>query len=267
MPVLSAFFHVLIVGVAIAIPVFCELFDEVAVDTNQEHYAEKPWPFLKQWLPMVRMPANTIVNSGYVAAGIWWLLLVQKYKCDYPSSMTGFDIYMLNAFSWMAVLYACVQTWRILSLDIHIAILDQWYTLPIFSWVVTWANHLLYGWSSNRILIITFCSVISYCLTLFTTVGFEIALGLHIVSALVYAHILKTHYESSEIKGTFRNAMLGCGGFVVLKLLDHVLPSVCTIFKFITGHFLSKVADIAQIHYTAKFFFLITIAKNDRRQL
>jgi hypothetical protein len=63
-------------------------------------------------------------------------------------------------------------------------------------------------------------SVINYSLTLFTDVGFEIALAVHITIAVVGAVQAYQKYPSSDCKYLFIMSLLSCAGFVGLKLLD-----------------------------------------------
>ena len=252
MPVVSSLIHVSLLGLVIALPVLLGKFRSVAVGVTLDHYAEQPWPLLIELLPWLLMPANTLVNIGYILTGLIWLRRTNRNSVAYR--MPDNDSYLFYTFAWMAVLYGGVQTGRVLTLSQPLAILDQWYTLPIFAWVTVWSFHVLYGWSVLRIVLIMLLSSSSYCLALTTHHGFDIALGAHILLAIVTS---ASAYRCYPTPGAFRayfQALFCCSGFVCLKLLDHHLPGIHPVFSFVTGHFWSKICDFLQFHYVAVFF-------------
>lgn len=222
------------------------IFDRAKVELGFEHYAEKAQPdtFLK-------MPANATVNLGYSLLGVYWLWRVNKRKTKLRDQ--AFFYYL---FAWMSVFYGLVQFGRIVTQTRLFAVMDQWFTLPFFAWVVCWNEFMFRGyWQSSRYLFIMRISVLSYFVVLFHDFGFEAVLGIHIFAALVYS--LRTQYKPGL--GTYRSrisftfALISCVGFVCLKLADHLL-SQYSLFQTFTGHFWSKVFDVAQIHFAADFF-------------
>ena len=222
------------------------IFERAKVELGFEHYAEKadPTTFLK-------MPANAGVNFGYTVLGLYWLWKVQKQKKKLRDQV--FFYYM---FSWMSVFYGFVQFGRIVTQTHLFAVIDQWFTLPFFAWIVCWNEFVYRGyWQTGRYLFIMRISVLSYLVVLFHDLGFEAVLGLHILAALIYS--LRTQCKSGL--GTSRSwisfilALTACAGFVCLKLADHFLASF-SLFQTFTGHFWSKVCDVAQIHFAADFF-------------
>lgn len=70
-------------------------------------------------------------------------------------------------------------------------------------------------------------------------------------------------FPIKEAQQPFVWALICCIGFVVLKLLDLELPKVNQMFEKISGHFLSKIADIFQIYFVNKYFEILTVHKND----
>ena len=252
MPVASSLIHVSLLGLAIALPVLLGQFNSVAVGVTLDHYAEKPWPVLIEVFPWLPMPANTLVNIGYIITGLIWLRRTNKNGVTYR--MSDKDSYPFYVFAWMAVLYGAVQAARILTLNQALAILDQWYTLPIFSWVIVWCFHIAYGWSSMRTLAIILLSSVSYCLALVFQFGFDIALGIHIALTVTVATCIYRRYPSAGSLRAYVQCCLCCIGFVCLKLLDHHLPDVHPVFSYFSGHFWSKICDFLQFHYASLFF-------------
>ena len=257
-PVYTSLLHVSLTGVAIALPVALGLFASVPTETSLDHYAEKPWPSLQNTMPL---PANTLVNVGYIIIGLFWLyrLNVQDHHLDVK------DKYMANAFCWMAILYGHVQGARLISFNHKVAVLDQWYTLPIFSWVVSWSLHILYGWNPRRTILITVLSSASYCLALLHPQGFDIALAVHICCAIYIALAIYTKYPSTSSLHGLLLALLCCSGFVGLKLLDHTLAEMHPYFSVLSGHFWSKVADALQFHFVITFFLSILKTVRERK--
>ena len=222
------------------------IFDHAKVELGFEHYAEKAQPdtFLK-------MPANATVNLGYSLVGVYWLWRVNKRKTKLRDQ--AFFYYL---FAWMSVFYGLVQFGRIVTQTRLFAVMDQWFTLPFFAWVVCWNEFMYRGyWQSSRYFFMMRTSVLSYFVVLFHDFGFEAVLGIHILAALVYS--LRTQYKPGL--GTYRSwisftfAFISCAGFVFLKLADHHLAQY-SLFQTFTGHFWSKVFDVAQIHFAADFF-------------
>lgn len=229
------------------------IFDHAVVELGFEHYAEKadPSSFLK-------MPANASINLGYTLVGLYWLWKTLQLKKKLRDQ--AFFYYM---FCWMSVFYGIVQFGRIVTQTRLFAVLDQWFTLPFFAWVVCW-NEFVYRsyWQSARYLTIMRISVLSYLIVLFHDHGFEAVLGLHILAALVYS--LRTQCKPGL--GTKRSwisftlAVISCAGFVCLKLADHFLAQY-SLFQTFTGHFWSKVCDVAQIHFVVDFFINLQTQK------
>lgn len=222
------------------------IFERVKVELGLEHYAEKgdPSTFLK-------MPANASINLGYTLLGLYWLRKVYKLQ-----KKLGDEAFLYYMFAWMSVFYGFVQFGRIVSQTRLFAVMDQWFTLPFFAWIVCWNEFVYRGyWQSGRYLIIMRISVLSYFVVFFHDFGFEAVLGLHILAALVYS--LRTQCKSGL--GTDRSwislilALVSCVGFVCLKLADHYLAQF-SLFQTFTGHFWSKVCDVGQIHFAVNFF-------------
>jgi len=242
-----SFFHVLLLSLLMAFVVSLGVFDSVAVDSGLQHYAELPYwgtNSFPYWLPM---PANTIVNVGYLVVGITWM--VRTYR-----DLQQRNAYFFYVFSHMSVLYGLVQFTRIVTQSHRMGVLDQWYTLPIFAWVIVWSINAMQSISLLLILAIELVSIASYCLSLFFTYGFEMALGAHILSVLSFAVVVYRKFNASITRKYFYNAIVCCVGFVLLKLLDHWLVGKWFIFAYLSGHFWSKIADFLQIHFVCLFF-------------
>ena len=230
------------------------LFDKVELELGLHHYAEMPW------FPLFNiMPLNTVINLGYIGLGLFW--------CGFTSTaleqgmFKGHDCLLFYIFNVMASFYGCVQLLRILSHHVVWAVLDQWCTLPFFSFVSVWSLYLTHGWSSSRAFLILMASIMSYGLTLFSTVGFEITLGIHMLSAVGGGVLAYKKYPAADALSTLYQALLSCSGFVLLKLFDHRLVQVSSLFRIISGHFLSKICDIYQIHLVNNFFLDLTLEK------
>lgn len=259
---LKAFVSVVLPSCSIIYIVYMGLFDSVFTENGIDHYAERPSLGMKELLPKwIKMPLNSGVNFGYVIMGAYW--------CAYTSAafeakrIGVIDSYVSYIFNFMAGCYGPIQLLRILTQLHRFAVLDQWFTLPFFMWVFVWGNYLTSGWNYVFVLQCMVFSIVSYSLTLFTDVGFEIALAVHITIAVVGAVQAYQKYPSSDCKYLFIMSLLSCAGFVGLKLLDLDLPKVHPIFSKISGHFLSKIADILQIHYVNQYFFTLMFYKYD----
>ncbi|OWF35098.1 transmembrane protein 187-like [Mizuhopecten yessoensis] len=259
---LRAFMTVTMATAIICFLVFNGGFDRAFTETGLKHYAERASPILKMVLPKwLKMPLNTLVNFGYIIVGAYWLAVVFNHHDR--EQITETDAYTFYVFNFMACIYGPIQMIRIVTEQHRYAILDQWVTLPFFMWVYIWGRYLSNGWSNLRVYVATALSVSSYTLTLYYKIGFEIALGLHIVLAITGAALSYRKYSTTEAHKPFLCALLSCTGFVVLKLLDLHLSSLHPVFTKVSGHFLSKVGDVLQIHYVNKFFMALTYRKID----
>lgn len=234
------------------------IFERVDVELGLEYYAEKgdPSTFLK-------MPANASVNLGYLLVGLYWLWKIRKLEKKLKDQ--AFFYYL---FSWMSVFYASVQFGRIVTQTRLFAVIDQWFTLPFFAWLVCWNEFVYRGqWNTGRYLFIMRISVLSYFAVLFHNQGFEAVLSLHILVALVYSlrTQLKPGLGTETSLMSMILALICCTGFVCLKLADHQLAQY-SLFQSFTGHFWSKVCDVGQIHFVADFFKNLHMRpKNDKR--
>ena len=256
---LRSLFAVLILTAVMSYAVYQDYFPGVKVDLGTEHYAEVTLPALKQKLPKwVKMPFNTVVNIGYVLFGAAWAGYSSAAFADKQIRET--DTLFFYVFNFLACCYGPIQLLRILTQLYAFAVLDQWYTLPFFMWVLVWGLYFDKGWSQFRALGLGMLSVASYCLTLFHSEGFEICLGIHILLAIYGAVIAWRKFPSSKVGPAFIGAVISCSGFVILKLLDHELVKYHRIFQYVSGHFLSKIFDIFQIHFVNKYFLTITLA-------
>jgi len=83
--------------------------DSVQVHLGLDHYAESLSPLSTTWLPM---PFNAVVNVGYVAVGVFWILHVRN---NAAWMMRADEAYLMYVLAWMLVLYGPVQLVRILS--------------------------------------------------------------------------------------------------------------------------------------------------------
>jgi len=248
----SALCHVLLpfcVCVALA---NTRLFDRVTVDLSSEHYAEQ----VVDYLPAVlAMPFNSVVNVAYIFMGLYWLFRHTS------SGETEESRYVRQVFALMAVCYGPVQWVRLATLRRAPAVLDQWVTLPIFAWVPVWCAYIEGGASAWRPLVavaVQLCSVLSYGLSLGHSRGFDVALGCHILVAVRKGVGVQRLYGDGVSLRHLLLAVVSCGGFVVLKLLDHWLAQQGAVFHCVTGHFWSKVCDVLQFHFTLCFLTYLT---------
>ncbi|KAK7488596.1 hypothetical protein BaRGS_00020213 [Batillaria attramentaria] len=229
------------------------LFSSVTVELGLQHYAERR-PAWLNWLPeQLPMPLNTAVNMGYILCGIYWCFFIaEANRMGFVKCREAFLFYVFNI---MSCVYGFVQGYRIIVQSHASAVMDQWYTLPFFMLVFVTLRSFRKGWSTLPFVVLMFASVVSYSLTLLTNVGFEIALGCHILVAVTEAVLMLLRYPSEDSQLYFILGALSCAGFVGLKLLDLELPKFHWFFTYISGHFLSKISDILQIHFTNEFFF------------
>ena len=256
---LKCLFAVLVLTTIMSYIVYQGHFSGVKADLGTEHYAEVILPSLKQQLPKwIKMPFNTVVNIGYVLMGASWAGFASAAFAD--KQIREADTVFFYVFNFLSCCYGPVQLLRILTQLHGFAILDQWYTLPFFMWVLVWGLYFDKGWSQFRALGLGILSVASYILTLYHSEGFEICLGIHISLAIYGAVIAWRKFPSSKVGPAFVGALISCLGFVVLKLLDLELVKYHIIFQYVSGHFLSKISDIFQIHFVNKYFLKVTLA-------
>jgi hypothetical protein len=262
--------QVLTGAIIIACPVVVlDVFRDVSTDLDLNHYAERAG-WAGAYLPAcIPLPANTFVNIGYVVIGLLWIIRIHRVNqglepWNKVNKATADVCYNFYVFAWMSVIYGPVQCFRIITRSHSSAVLDQWYTLPIFAWVAVWSIDICWPVSCKmrwtfRTMTIMLVSVLLYLLALLHTLGFEIALAIHIpvVVALSWrVHMISEAVSSQERIDAYIKALLCCAGFVLLKLADHLLASqLPSLFTVFSGHFWSKVADFMQIHYVCKFFW------------
>ncbi|KAB0343330.1 hypothetical protein FD754_020256 [Muntiacus muntjak] len=231
----QALFHVALASCLCVATVHTGIFECVSVQVGYEHYAEAPVTSLPAFLAM---PFNSLINMAYDFLGVYWL---RSQACA-PGGLAERQraCYLKDVFAGMA-------------LTRPTAVLDQWLTLPIFAWPVTWCLCLDRDWKPWLFLAVEGLSLCSYSLALLHPRGFELALGLHIAAAMGQTlHTQGCHGDTSS--GTYLAlSVLSCLGFVVLKLYDHELAQ-WHLFQQLTGHFWSKVCDVLQFHFA--FLFL-----------
>lgn len=255
----TTFFLTLCPLLLMCLLVYLEMFKSAPVELGSKHYAEIPSMtiFLPEWL---NMPFNTVINLGYAVVGAMWLAItsnnIDRNIFDETQS------FLFYVFNWMALFYAPIQLLRIITQEHEFAVLDQWATLPFFMWVVISGATILNGWSTHRIIISILISIVSYVVVLLPIPGFEITLGLHIAAAIYVARALYAKYPNKMAKAFFVKACICCLGFIFLKLFDHQLGRLHLTFKYLSGHFLSKICDILQIHYANLFLLNIILTKN-----
>lgn len=237
--------HVLLASCLCAAVVYMGAFEGVLVQVGYEHYAEAPVAGLPAFLCM---PFNSLINLAYVALGLYWLRL---------GASSPQDQYLKDAFATMALVYGPVQWLRVGTQARPAALLDQWFTLPIFAWSVAWCLTLHGGWQPRLLLCVEGLSLFSYSLALLHPQGFEVALGVHVAAAVGQAMRMQWLYGSAATAIYLALGMLSCLGFVVLKLWDLPLAR-WRLFQHLTGHFWSKVCDVLQFHFA--FLFLTTLS-------
>ncbi|XP_007667855.1 transmembrane protein 187 [Ornithorhynchus anatinus] len=234
------------------------VFDAVFTEVGYEHYAETPVAGLPSFLAM---PFNSLVNIGYLLLGWYWLHKNTKApgnKEEGPRAR-----YLKDVFATMALAYGPVQWVRIWTQTHRSAILDQWFTLPIFAWPIAWCRFVEEGWKPQTFFLIECVSLSSYCLALLHRQGFELALGCHILLAVWHAWRAQQCHGNAYSASSMTLAVLSCLGFVVLKLGDHWL-SQWLLFRQMTGHFWSKVCDVLQFHFA--FLFLTNLNNSPQRK-
>ncbi|CAL1602428.1 unnamed protein product [Knipowitschia caucasica] len=247
---ISAFAHVIVPFLLCTALANTSLFDEVNVDLTYDHYAEQTVDFLPRFLAM---PFNSLINIAYTLMGLYWLL---KYR---DKSETKESRYHREVFAFMAVFYAPVQWTRLTVLKRAPAVLDQWFTLPIFAWVPVWINSTHNKTTRKFALMVEICSVLSYGFALVFAWGFDAALLGHVLLAIYKGIQVQMHAGNQKTCKYLVLAVLSCSGFVVLKALDHWLAQFW-VFQRVTGHFWSKVCDVLQFHYS--FCFLTTLSQS-----
>ncbi|KAL5264964.1 hypothetical protein ACHWQZ_G005909 [Mnemiopsis leidyi] len=223
-------------------------FDHVITELGYEMYAEKvnsvpvlPFP----------MPFNTLINLGYTLAGAVWLPTFRK---------TG-DFWG-ESFCWYSIVYSFIQLARIVYQTQRTAVLDQWITTTIFCHVTIWVTSLPSGGVVTNFIrsfsrpVVLLVSFLSYFLSLYIEIGFDVALAVHMVVAVragYEAHLVRGNEQSGAV---FGKACVCSVGFVVLKLADLPLRDYWTP-NCLSGHFLSKICDVGQIYYAAELVYVL----------
>jgi len=227
-----------------------DYFKDVVVEGGPQHYAEE-----YNDSSYLKMPFNAIVNGGYVLLGIYWLYRISSKQFHFPGYFTLFSI--------LAIIYGPIQFMRIVTQDRFWGLMDQWITLPFFSLVPAW-NVSIHRPSISIIstIGIEMISLGSFLLATISPIGFEIALGFHVLVAVIFS--IYTIYsidakQRGKLWRPFILAILSCLGFVILKLGDHHLVHFSPFFKILSGHFWSKLCDISQILFVLSFFEEISI--------
>jgi len=241
----------------------------LGVNTGAEEYAEIPDPSIygERLIEDVKFPANAVVNVLYTAFGTYWVMrgffidqLLEAEATWMPSKKMvhrfASDAFMTAVFGWMGVFYGPVQFLRISTQSHDWAVLDQWFTLPFFSWVFCWELYCLKpAFSKWWFVLIEIVSLASYCLTFYSELGFDAALGVHILTAVSGAIHLIRKFPERKLSTPFLCAIVCTMGFVFLKLGDHWLADQHRFFTILSGHFWSKICDALQIHFVCSLFF------------
>lgn len=231
------------------------LFEDVAVDLSYAHYAERR---VENLPAVLAMPFNCLINLAYVCTGLYWLFWHRDTKEPEQSR------YMREVFALMAIFYGPVQWTRLATMRRAPAVLDQWFTLPIFAWVPAWIRvieRLPDTPRASHLVALELVSFLSYGLALVHEQGFEVALGVHVAAAAYKGVRVQVTHGDRRSRGYLVLAVMSCVGFVVLKLLDHWLARY-RMFQRLTGHFWSKVCDVLQFHFS--FCFLTSLAHRTR---
>ncbi len=247
-PQVQALKEVSVITILMIAVTFSGVYDNVLTENGPDHYAEK-YGWLGLFPGIIPMPLNTLINLAYTVVGLVWLYRINKAK-----HLSASTIYVISVFNWMAVLYSFIQLARLVTQTHHWAVMDQWYTLPFFAWTLVMACTLQYGSSRKLEIFVIFISLASYSLSLVNDIGFELALGCHILLAVLSGLISHSRFYNDKVTYYMAMSFLSCAGFVVLKLLDHELPKWHWIFTIVSGHFLSKMCDFMQIYYVNGFF-------------
>ncbi|XP_050412088.1 transmembrane protein 187 [Patella vulgata] len=247
----KAFVSVTLFAVFASTMTYLDIFNNVKTDLGLKHYAEKQ--HFKTIFPLwMKMPLNTFINLGYIVVGAYWCAITTLSLEN--NLISEVESYLFYVFNISSAFYGAIQTLRIITQKHVFAVLDQWCTLPFFMLVFIWGLHLKHGWSSYRAAMLITISMASYTLTLVTPIGFEIALGCHILLAVYGGTTSYLQNPNNKSKINFFLAILCLIGFVILKLMDLELPKYHDCFTIISGHFMSKICDIFQIHYVNEYF-------------
>jgi len=244
-----ASFPVIVGTACVCYLVFQGHFDSnFGVNTGDDEYAEKPDPRIygERLIEDLKFPANAIVNVLYTAFGTYWvmrgLFLDQRLNEDddlRPSKKLlqrfSSDAFMTAVFGWMGVFYGPVQFLRISTQSHDWAVLDQWFTLPFFSWVFCWELYSMKPSISKWwFLPIEIISLASYCFTLYSPLAFDAALGIHILLAVSGGIHLSRNYPERKLWTPLLYALACTTGFVFLKLGDHWLAETNHFFTVLS---------------------------------
>jgi hypothetical protein len=223
------------------------LFDAIQVEVGPQAYAE---PFAADTL--LKMPANALVNLGYLVVAAYWLGEVRRWA---PSDPRQPARPWVVAMALLGAVYAPVQFTRIVTQARWSAILDQWVTLPFFALVIAWNLARLPGATRARTRRATAAllvgSTLSYGLAAVLPMGFVLALAVHLAGT-VGTSVQALRLDRYRTWRPFALALLSCVAFVVLKEADFVLAAYSP-FQRLTGHFWSKIGDFCQLHFAIRF--------------
>ena len=254
------------------------VFNVVFTEGGPEHYAERPaswWPYAET-LPM---PFNTVINLGYVVVGILWICRV--YYLERQGVLSKDQGALFYPLCWMAIFYGPIQLARILTQSQYWAVLDQWYTLPCFAWAAIWAFSVLEnecslhhhtttcsecaGSKSHFRWRVMLASLGSYWMALLHPMGFDFALAIHIPISVYYGCRVFFRHRTGDTKYCFVMCLVSVSMFVFLKLADKPLGTMHPVFTVISGHFISKIGDVMQVHYCMLFFLSVAMDQSKQK--
>ena len=227
-----------------------DLFQSAAVDTSLSHYAERAatwWP----WPDIVPMPLNAVVNVGYVLVGFYWLRRLPQLGLSRAQQD------LIYPWIWLCTLYAPIQLLRVVTLSQYWAVLDQWFTLPMFAWAA--AGSYTFPWLLEdeqkaptgvrlRWLAVT-TSALAYLVAPLHPLAYDLVLAI-VIPTTVFLGVRTTMYCWTPETTRALVAVIGwLSVFIVPKVLDLHLAAIHPAFTLLSGHCISKVGDFMQIHY------------------
>lgn len=273
-----------LLDVSVVIAVVCilsrrGLFDGGDVEVGYDGYGEYPSVYsrvLPRWL---RMPFNTLVNTLYLLCGWYWLHstnLEEEKQAETktlrgPLLMPLEDAYLFRVYSWMCAYRGLLQALFMVVQDYRLASLCELSRLLTISWCIMWSLHLL-EWlrgSAVRYAVATSLSVAHFVLHIREPHGYERVQVHHGTALALLVVYMQLKY------GDIAHSLLSIAVAAVCSLLfaaasrnDLGLAQLSSpVFRVLSGHFWSRVAEVLMIHFVACFMFSISVNKYIEKSL
>jgi len=240
---------------------YINVTQNIKAENGFKRYAEKTH-WMGKYLPP--LPLSTLISVFYVLLGLFWIKKIDQIeKLHLLDRQDSFYFYGL---AWYAVLYGPVQFAHMLFQRTIFYVVEQWFSLMAFMWIIVWCLKLSGKTSNLYFYVIIIASWTSYLSETINPLGFEVSLGVHVALAFILSLLVLAKNWSNQGLLAFTASLFFCLWFVILKPMDRVLPNYGRVFQYVSGYFLSKVANIGQLYFVFRFFYVISTDNSTTRK-